>query len=145
MAVLIVSFGSMLVFAALGRLGVPALSSAVDCGRYALAAMFTFTAVSHFAPSTRSDLIAMVPPGLPRPDLLVIATGVAELAGAAGLVFEPTRYWAALGLMLLLLAIFPANVSAARRGNTIRGRPVTPLWIRGPMQILFLAWAWWVR
>jgi hypothetical protein len=41
--------------------------------------------------------------------------------------------------------MFPANVSAVRRGNTIRGRPVTPLWIRAPMQVLFLAWAWWVR
>jgi uncharacterized membrane protein len=145
MAVLIVLFGSLLLFATLGRLGVQAFSSLIDCGRYALAAMFTFTAVSHFAPPTRSDLIAMVPPGLPRPDLLVYSTGVAEFAGAAGLLFEPTRQWAAVGLMLLLLAMFPANVSAVRRGNTIRGRPVTPLWIRAPMQVLFLAWAWWVR
>jgi uncharacterized membrane protein len=90
--------------------------------------MFVFTAVSHFAPM-RKDLIAMVPPGLPRPDLLVYATGVLELAGAGGLLFDATRFWAACGLILLMAAMLPANVSAARRGIEIRGRPATPLWL----------------
>jgi uncharacterized membrane protein len=106
--------------------------------------MFVFTAVSHFAPMKR-DLIAMVPPGLPRPDLLVFATGVLELAGAVGLLIEATRFWAACGLILLMAVMLPANISAARRGIELRGRPATPLWIRVPMQILFVAWAWHVR
>jgi uncharacterized membrane protein len=46
--------------------------------------MFAFTAVSHFAPM-KKDLIAMVPPALPRPDVIVLVTGIMELAGAAGL------------------------------------------------------------
>jgi uncharacterized membrane protein len=93
----------------------------------------------------RKDLIAMVPPGLPRPDLLVFFTGVLELAGAIGLLFEPTRYWAACGLILLMATMLPANVSAARRGVHLRGRPPTPLWVRVPMQGLFMLWAWMVR
>ena len=80
-----------------------------------------------------------------RPDLLVLLTGVLELAGAAGLLFEATRYWAAWGLILLLAAMFPANVSAARRGVQLRGRGTTPLWLRTPMQVLFVGWAWYVR
>ena len=106
--------------------------------------MFVFTAVSHFAPM-RKDLIAMVPPSLPRPDLLVYATGILELAGAGGLLFDATRFWAACGLILLMAAMLPANVSAARRGIKIRGRPTTPLWLRMPMQILFVIWTWYVR
>jgi uncharacterized membrane protein len=106
--------------------------------------MFVFTAVSHFAPMKR-DLIAMVPPSLPRPNLLVLATGVLELAGATGLLFEATRFWAACGLILLMAAMLPANVSAACRGIELRGRRATPLWIRIPMQILFVAWGWYVR
>src|SRR5256712_12704489 len=61
-------------------------------------------------------------------------TGVAELAGALGLLFEPTRFWAACGLMILMALMFPANVSAARRGTLIRGRQATALWMRAPMQ-----------
>ena len=106
--------------------------------------MFLFTAVSHFAPM-RKDLIAMVPPSFPRPDVLVFVTGVAELSGAVGLMYPPTRFWATCGLIALLLAMFPANASAARRGVQLRGRTATPLWLRTPMQILFIAWAWAVR
>ena len=144
MQVLAVLFGSLLLYRALGAAGVSLFSGWMMSARFALATMFAFTAVSHFAPMKRG-LIAMVPPGLPRPDLLVLATGVLELAGAAGLLIEATRFWAACGLILLMAAMFPANVSAARRGIEIRGRRATPLWLRVPMQVLFAAWAWYVR
>lgn len=144
MSVLIVLFGSLMVLRALGFVGVAALSTWVACARVALAIMFLFTAISHFAPMRR-DLIAMVPPSLPRPDILVFGTGVAELLGAVGLMISSVRFWAALGLILLMVLMLPANVSAARRGVRLRGRRPTPLWIRVPMQILFVAWAWMVR
>jgi uncharacterized membrane protein len=144
MLVLPVLFGSLLLYRILGAAGVPLFATWIASARFALATMFAFTSVSHFAPM-KKDLIAMVPPGLPRPDLLVLATGILELAGAAGLLFEPTRFWAACGLIELLAAMLPANVSAARRGIELRGRRVTPLAIRIPMQALFAAWAWYVR
>ena len=68
--------------------------------------MFLFTAMAHFA-STRKDIIAMVPPSFPRPDVLVTITGILEAAGAIGLLLTRTRKWAAWGLILLLLAMFP--------------------------------------
>ena len=43
--------------------------------RIALAVMFVFTAMSHFHPRTRPDLIRMVPPGLPAPRFLVTDLG----------------------------------------------------------------------
>jgi len=144
MQVLVVLFGSLLVYRALGASGVSLFASWNESARFALASMFVFTAVSHFAPM-KKDLIAMVPPSFARPDLLVLATGVLELAGAAGLLFEATRFWAACALMLLMIAMLPANVSAARRGLEIRGRRVTPLWLRVPMQVLLIVWAWYVR
>ena len=76
--------------------------------------IFAFSAVSHLAPM-KKDLIAMVPPALPRPDV-VLVTGIMELAAAAGLLFEATRFWAAWGLMLLLMRYFRQTLSAARRG-----------------------------
>src|SRR5215510_10396174 len=95
--------------------GVAAFQSWILSARVALAVMFLFTATSHFTPM-RKDLIAMVPPGLPRPDLLVLLTGMAELAGAIGLMIHTTRYSAALGLIILMVAVLPPNI-----------RPQTPV------------------
>jgi uncharacterized membrane protein len=144
MQVLVVLFGSLLLFRVLGGVGINVFSTWLVSARGALAAMFLFTAVSHFAPM-RKDLMAMVPPALPRPDVLVFLTGVAEALGAVGLLIPQTRFWAACGLMLLMLLMLPANVRAARRGVLLRGRRAMPLWLRVPMQALFIGWAWIVR
>lgn len=145
MTILVVLFGSLLIYRGLGAAGVGALQTWQACARFALSTMFLFTAIAHFAASTRKDMIAMVPPSFPQPGLLVTLTGILEAAGALGLLLIPTRQWAAWGLILLMLAMFPANISAARRGVQMRGKAPTPLWIRAPMQILFIAGVWWVR
>ncbi|MCL7458893.1 DoxX family membrane protein [Micromonospora echinofusca] len=121
-----------------GLLGVGALDGWHPALRVGLALMFVVTGVAHFAPAYRRDMIAMVPPALPRPDLLVTLTGVLELVGAVGLLVPATARWAAGGLALLMLAMFPANVSAVRRGLTLAGRPATPLGPRTAEQILFV-------
>jgi uncharacterized membrane protein len=113
--------------------------------RFALAGMFVFTAASHFHPSTRPDLVRMVPPVLPAPGFLVTATGVLELAGAVALLVRRSAPAAAWGLIALLAAMFPANVYAAREGLLVAGREASPLIWRLPLQ-LFWMWAlWWVR
>lgn len=112
--------------------------------RVALAAMFTFTAISHFHPRTRPDLIRMVPRALPAPALLVTATGILELIGAIGLLIASTAAAAAYALMALLIALFPANVRAARAGLIVAGRPATPLVWRLPLQLFWIAALWWV-
>jgi hypothetical protein len=48
MVVLIVLFGSWLLFRGIGLLGIAAFASWQDAARYALAAMFLFTASAHF-------------------------------------------------------------------------------------------------
>jgi uncharacterized membrane protein len=101
--------------------------------------MFVFTGVPHFLPSWRRDFVAMIPPAIPHKELMVTLTGVLELAGAAGLLYPPLAPYAAIGLALLMLAMFPANVSAARRGLTLAGKPVTPLPTRTALQVLFIA------
>ncbi|RKN43462.1 DoxX family membrane protein [Micromonospora endolithica] len=109
--------------------------------RVGLALMLLLTGTAHFSATRRADLVAMVPPGLPRPALLVTVTGILELAGAVALLVPTTARWAAAGLALLMLAMFPANVSAARRGLMLGGRPVTPLGTRTLLQIVFVGTA----
>jgi uncharacterized membrane protein len=112
--------------------------------RFAFALMFFFTAGSHFHPRTRGDLIRMVPDWLPARALLVTLTGVFELIGAVGLLLPWFAPAAAYGLMLLLVAMFPANVHAARTGLEIAGRRASPLVWRLPLQIFWIASLWWV-
>src|SRR5207302_4522380 len=82
--------------------------------RLALAGMFLLTASAHWG-KRRPDLVRMVPTSFPRPDLLVTMTGVLEILGAIGLMLPKMAPYAALGLALMLVAVFPANVHAARQ------------------------------
>jgi uncharacterized membrane protein len=138
MAPLIALVGSFLLFRALGALGVPSFRSWITSLRWALAVVFLLTASAHFG-SRRADLVEMVPPIFPAPELLVTLTGIAEVLGAVGLVVRRFAPWAAAGLALLLVAIFPANVHAAREGLSIGGSAVTPLAPRALLQVVFLA------
>ncbi len=133
---------SLLVFRSLGALGVEPLSDWRNAAAGALALMFLFTASAHFT-GTRRDLISMVPAALPRPELLVSVTGVLEVLGAIGLLVPATRSVAGMGLILLLVAMFPANVAAARKGVPLRGRPPTPLPLRLFLQLVFIGMTWW--
>jgi uncharacterized membrane protein len=101
----------------IGWLGVDYVDSWPQAVAVGLAVMFVMTGVAHFVPAMRRDMIAIVPPRLPAPGMLVTITGVLELLGAAGLLYPPTRVAAAVCLFVLMLVMFPANVYAARMPN----------------------------
>lgn len=122
----------------LGAAGIRRLRRWPLAVRNGVAAMFVLTGVSHFV-GMREDLITMVPPALPNPGLLVTLTGLLELAGAVGLLLPRTTPWAAGGLSLLLVAMFPANVHAALEGLTLGGAPAMALLPRTLLQLVFLA------
>ncbi|HKO17710.1 MAG TPA: hypothetical protein VJU82_02370 [Acidobacteriaceae bacterium] len=103
--------------------------------------MFLLTASAHWG-KRRADLIAMVPSTFPRPALLVTLTGIFEICGAIALQIPKLAYFAAGGLFLMLLAIFPANVFAARHRLSIGGHPVPALLPRTLIQIVFLVALW---
>lgn len=142
MAVVIVLLVSWLCFRTAGALGVPALASWASSVPYALAVMFIFTGIAHFT-KMKNDLARMVPGIFPRPMLFIYVTGMLEFAGAVGLLFPRLRAAAACSLIVLLIAMFPANVKAARDRLNLGGRPATPLWLRIPMQLLFIGLLWW--
>jgi uncharacterized membrane protein len=117
MAVFLVLVLGSLAARIVGWLGVDYVDSSPRAVAVGLAAMFVMTGVAHFVNPLRGDMIAIVPPRLPAPAVLVTVTGVLELAGALGLLYPPTRVAAAVCLFLLMLAMFPANVYAARMPN----------------------------
>ncbi len=133
---------SSVLLRAIGRLGVRWLSSWRDAVRAGLAIMFVFTASAHFN-EVKHDLMAMVPDPLPRSLWLIYLTGLLEIAGAIGLIVPRFRRIAAICLVILLVALFPANVNAALNGIPLRGELPTPLWLRLPIQLLFIWTIWW--
>jgi uncharacterized membrane protein len=142
MLVLAVLILSLVVFRALGFAGIAAFASWHASARDAMAVMLFFTASAHFT-SMRDDLVRMTPPWVPWPGVIVYFTGICEIAGGIGL-FVPGLYHAAgIALIVFFLAVLPANIHAAKSGVTLRGRPATALLLRVPMQVLFIAWAWW--
>jgi uncharacterized membrane protein len=142
MEVLFVLTVSFVVLRGVGLLGVERLSSWRAAGRGALVTMLLFTGTSHFT-GMKHDFAAMIPDPLPDGLWVIYLTGVFEIAGAAGLLIPRTRKLAGILLMLLLVALFPANVSAALNGIPFGGEAPTPLWLRAPMQLLFIAMLWW--
>jgi uncharacterized membrane protein len=142
MAPLIVLVVSTFLARLAGRLGVAGLQYWSAATRLGLAVMFLVTAAAHFT-SMRADLVRMVPPSVPNPELMVTVTGVCEVLGAIGLVIPRTRRVAAVSLVLFLVAVLPANIHAAQSALTLNGAPVTPLWPRIALQMLFIGLVWW--
>ncbi len=105
-----------------------------------LGACFLFAGTMHFLKPR--PYVAIVPEALPRKRELVFASGVAELAGGAGLLVPRTRRLAGWWLIATLLAIFPANVNMAVNAERFRVVPEPLLWLRLPLQGALLAWVW---
>jgi uncharacterized membrane protein len=125
-----------------GAFGAPFLDDWVTATRLGLAVMFLFTGMAHFS-RQRADLVRMVPPRLPAPGVLVAVTGIAQVVLALLLIWPDTARGAGIALMLLLAALFPANLHAARTAHTIAGRAHTPLLLRAPLQLVWIGLLWW--
>jgi uncharacterized membrane protein len=110
-----------------------------------LALVMVLAGVTHFT-AMRDAFVAIMPPWLPLHLELVYLTGVLEIAGGIGLLIPTTRRWAAWGLVVLLVLMWPANINQALHGIQPPGLEVPPtmLWVRLPLQLVFIAWAWWM-
>jgi uncharacterized membrane protein len=84
----------------------------------------------------------IMPPYVPAPMALVYASGVAEIAGGAGLLAERSRRPAGWWLIATLIAVFPANLHMALNPDNYQQVPggAKALWARLPLQGLLIAW-----
>jgi uncharacterized membrane protein len=110
--------------------------------RWLAAALFVAAGVNHFI---KPDFYrGIIPPAFPAPGVLVAVSGGCEIAGGLGLLVRPLRRAAGWGLIALLLAVFPANVYMATSPQATPGWhfPHWLLWLRLPLQAVFVAWVW---
>ena len=105
-----------------------------------LGAFFLCAGMMHFL--RPKPYVAIVPDVLPRKREIVFASGVAELAGGAGVLVPGTRRLAGWWLVATLIAIFPANLNMAVNAKRFRIVPEPLLWARLPLQGAFIAWVW---
>ena len=85
---------------------------------------------------------AIMPRYLPAHRELVYASGVAEMAGGAGVLYPKTRRVAGWWLIATLLGVFPANVEMAAHAERFRSIPKPLLFARLPLQGALIAWVW---
>lgn len=111
--------------------------------RTVLMLAFVSMGVLHFLPGAQRTMAAIIPPrlrfgGLFRPINLVVFTGLCEVFGGLGLLLPSTRLAAGIALTVFLLAVFPANVYAARNPERF-GRLAIPFWPRLIAQLVLIA------
>jgi uncharacterized membrane protein len=101
---------------------------------------FMIGGVAHFA-LTEVEM-RIVPPVIPWPRAAVLISGAFELLGAAGLLIPATRRAAGIGLILLTIAVTPANVYMLQHAELF-SVPRWALIVRLPFQALLLALILW--
>jgi uncharacterized membrane protein len=105
---------------------------------YILAGLMHFVQPDYYRP--------MMPPYLPWHAFLIYLSGLAELGLGTAVLIPSIRPLAAWGIILLLIAIFPANIHIAMHNVPVFGATEGAgigNWIRLPFQAVLIAWAWW--
>jgi uncharacterized membrane protein len=109
---------------------------------FLLAAFYTYAGVGHF--TNEAFFLRIVPPWLPHPLWMVQISGVAEIAGGLGILIPQLRRAAGIGLLALLVAVYPANIHMALHPEQFAdlGSPLA-FYLRLPLQFVAFAWTWW--
>ena len=97
--------------------------------------------VNHF--TIPEWFLQIVPPYLPYKLELVYISGFLEIIFGVMLLIPATRFYAAWGLILLLIAVYPANIYLAQTNGAAMNTTPLVAWGRLPFQFVFIALAYW--
>jgi uncharacterized membrane protein len=108
-----------------------------------MAFLYAFAGVSHFTQSR--FFLSIVPPVLPFKKAIVYGSGIIEILLAIFLLIPAYTSWAAWGVIILLIVIYPANIYMLKirmEGKKFRKIPVWTLWVRLSLQFVLIFWAY---
>ena len=107
---------------------------------YLMSLLYMAAGINHFwHPET---YVRIMPPWLTAHETLVFISGIAETVLGAMLLISGTRKFAAWGIILLLIAVFPANIQMAVYWHQSNHPNQWLAWARLPLQIVLIWWAW---
>ncbi len=111
--------------------------------RWLIAILYFAAGVAHIL--RPEGFLAITPNWVPFPEQVVLWTGVAEIAGAIGIVTQRFRYAAAIGLALYALCVWPANINHAVNNIAMGGNTLGPGYHipRLMLQPVIIWWALW--
>ncbi|MCZ8157499.1 MAG: motility protein [Leptospira sp.] len=112
---------------------------------YTMCLFYSVAGLNHFI--SPEFYLNMIPSFLPFPEFVNYASGAAEIGLGLLLLSHKYRLYACYGVILLLVAIFPANIHMFTNALNSEA-PEIPVWllaVRLPIQLLFLYWAWAVK
>ncbi len=101
--------------------------------RWLLAAVYVLAGVAHLR--SPAGFLAITPGWVPYPAAIVAFTGLAEIAGALGLLIPATRKAAGIGLALYAVCVFPANINHALNNIAVGGTEMN--WVYHGPRLLF--------
>jgi uncharacterized membrane protein len=107
---------------------------------YVLALAYLIAGIAHLR--SPAGFVAITPSWVPHPAEVILLTGLAELAGAAGLMIPPLRRAAGIGLALYALCVWPANINHALNDIPLGGMHLG-WWYHGPRLVLQPVIIWW--
>jgi uncharacterized membrane protein len=107
------------------------------------ATLYTAAGTLHFLKP--EAYLRIMPPYIPWHAAMVFISGIFEIVGGIGLLFPRTRRNASLGLIVLLVAVFPANIYMATNPIETGSASIAPAlrWARLPLQLLLIWWLLW--
>ncbi len=108
--------------------------------KYFLAIFMLTAGIMHFL--NPAFFLKIMPPYLPFHYELVLVSGIFEVLFGVLLLIPQTSRKAALGIIALLIAVFPANLYLFQHQDILPASPVIHL-LRLPLQGVFILWAYW--
>lgn len=109
--------------------------------QYVFAAFFVLAGLNHFI--NTAFYMKIMPPYFPWHSPLVYLSGFLEIGLGFLLLIPKFARVAGWGLIALLVAIFPANIHMAINHQLYPEYSSMALWLRLPLQIVLIAWAYW--
>jgi len=109
--------------------------------KYLLVAFFILSGLNHFrVPDFYTNIM---PDYIPYHLALVYISGVTEIVAGVLVAIPATTSLGAWGIIAMMIAFMPVHIHMIVHAERYAAVPVSLLYLRLPVQALFVLWAWW--